>query len=90
MPPSPLPMALQLQGDLWAQLYPPQPLQIPRSVSGPWALLVMLEEGWLLPPSCNRGNIHSPPAATGRMSSTSRCSGRGMANISSGRKSSTP
>lgn len=34
--------------------------------------------------------IHPPSAATGSTSSTSRCSGRGTANISSGRRSSTP
>ena len=36
-----------------------------------------------------QGNIRPPSAAMGSTSSTSRCSGRGTANISSGRKSST-
>lgn len=39
---------------------------------------------------CCQGNVHPLSTATGSKSSTSRCSGRGMANISSGRKSSTP
>ena len=44
----------------------------------------------MLPASWGRDNIRPPSAATGSTCNTSRCSGRGTANISSGRKSSTP
>lgn len=58
--------------------------------SSPRALPAMPEGGLGAASVPSLGNVRPLSSAMGSTSSTSRCSGRGTANISSGRKSSTP